>query len=96
MYGGVGEVQKGDVDCVGEDLGDGTTGGERVCCAREEGGECCSPLVSGVVLAGELWGGLLWMESDLENEKDGRLEERPQDDDVGTVFGRGGDSTTSS
>lgn len=71
-YGGVGDVRRGEEECVGEDP-DGehvTDGGESVCCVIEEG--CGSPLVSGVALDGELWIGFVWMESDFkEDEEEG-------------------------
>lgn len=93
MYGGVGEVRRG--ECVGEDL-DGehvTDGGESVFCVIEEG---CSPFVSGVVLDGELWTGLAWMESDFKEDEEGDKTEGVEDADEGTVFWMGGDCTTSS
>lgn len=96
MYGGVGEVRRGEGECVGEDL-DGehvTDGGESVCCVIEDGCRCCSPLGSGVTLDRELWTGLVWMESDFKEED--KTEEGVEDAERGTVFGRGGDCTTSS
>lgn len=99
VYGGVGEVRRGDGVRVGEEL-DGehvTDGGESVCCVIEDGCGCCSPLVSGAALDGELWTGLVWMESDFkEDEEDDETEEGVKDAEWGTVFGMGGDCTTSS
>lgn len=87
----MGEVRRGEGECVGEDLDveHVTDGGERVCCVTEDGWRCCIPLGSGVTLDGELWTELVRMESDL-------LEEGVEDAEGGTVFGRGGDCTTSS
>lgn len=82
MYGGVGEVRRGEGECVGEDMEDEqvTDGGESVCCVREEGCGCCSPLVSGVALDGELWTVLVWKESDFkEDEEDVKTEEGVED-----------------
>lgn len=82
VYGGVGEVRRGEGECVGEDL-DGehvTDGGESVWCVTEEGCGCCSPLVSGGALDGELWTGLAWMESDFkEDEEEDKIEEGVED-----------------
>lgn len=97
MYGGVGDVRRGEGECVGEELGGEHVidGGERVCCVIEEGCGCCSPLVSGVALgSAELWTGLVWMESDFKDEEDDETEEGEEDEE--TVFGSGGDCTTSS
>ncbi len=81
-YGGVGEVRRGEGECVGEGMEreQVTDGGESVCCVIEEGCGCCSPLVSGVALDGELWAVLVWMESDFkEDEEDDKTEERVGD-----------------
>lgn len=59
VYGGVGDIRRGDGECVGEELDEEheMVGGERVCCVTEEG--CCSPLVSGADLDWiEFWTGL--------------------------------------
>lgn len=73
VYGGVGEVRRGEGECVGEVL-DGervTDGGESVFCVIEEGCRCCSPLVSGVALDGELWTGLVLIESEEDKTEEG-------------------------
>lgn len=72
MYGGVGEVRKGDRECVGEVL-DGeqlTEGGESVYCVIEKGCDCCNPLVRGVILDVKLWIGSEWIDSDLKDEEE--------------------------
>ncbi len=59
-----------------------TDGRESVCCVIEEGCECCSPLVSGVSLDGELWAVLVWMESDFkEDDEEESTEEGAEDTD---------------
>lgn len=74
VYGGVGDVRRGDGECVGEEL-DVTDGGESVWCVIEEGCGCWSPLVSGVTLDGELWTDCVWMESDFkEGEEEDETE----------------------
>lgn len=72
MYSGVGEVRRGEGECVGEepDGEHGTDGGESVCCVTEERCGCCSPFVSGVALDGELWTGFVWMESDFKEDEE--------------------------
>lgn len=79
-YGGVGEVRRGEGECVGEELDEEHVidGGESVCCVIEEG--CCSPLVSEGALDGELWAGFVWMESDFkEDEEEDETEEGVDD-----------------
>lgn len=97
MYGGVGEVRRGEGDCVGEELEEQVTdGGESECCVMEEC-ECCSPLVRELVLDGELWTVLVWMESDFkDNEEVEESGEGVEDAERGRIFWMGGDSTTSS
>ena len=83
VYGGVGEVRRGEGECVGEELeleGKVTDGGESVCCVIDEECGWCSPLVRALVLHGTLWIGLVWMESDFkEDEEEGETEERAED-----------------
>lgn len=51
-----------------------------MCCVIEEEWGCCNPLVSAVALDGELWTGLVWMESDFkEAEEEDETEEGVKD-----------------
>lgn len=74
---GVGELRRGEGERVGEELDEELVmgGGESVCCVTVGCG-CCSPLVSGEALDGELWTGLVWMESDFkEDEVEDKVED---------------------